>query len=164
MYTADQITSKLQTLVDLRTTVDAARAAAKAKLATEATQSPPLRAFMSALRSFVKVNFSTSPDVLADFGIHPKRARTALRSRKWQRLSRSLGTGNASGAAHDGLAAERGNQGRRHRRRRDPDRCPVSHRDATEWPDGPRDERRHDGCEQPDGCGDATHRVSGECA
>jgi hypothetical protein len=71
-YTADQITSKLQTLVDLRTAVDAARAAAKAKLAAEATQSPPLRAFMSALTSFVKVNFSTSPDVLADFGINPK--------------------------------------------------------------------------------------------
>jgi hypothetical protein len=71
-FTADQITSKLQTLVDLRTDVDAAKAAAKAKIAAEVTQRPPLRAFMSALTSYVKVTFGTSPDVLADFGINPK--------------------------------------------------------------------------------------------
>jgi hypothetical protein len=71
-FTADQITSKLQTLVDLRTDVDAAKAAAKAKIAAEATQRPPLRAFMSALTAYVKVTFGASPDVLADFGINPK--------------------------------------------------------------------------------------------
>jgi hypothetical protein len=71
-FTADQITSKLQTLVDLRAGVDAARAAAKAKIATEATQRPPLRAFMNALTAYVKVTFGTAPEVLADFGINPK--------------------------------------------------------------------------------------------
>jgi hypothetical protein len=71
-FTADQITSKLQSLVDLRSNVNAAKAAAKAKLATEATQAPALRSFTRALRSFVKVSFSTSPDVLADFGINLK--------------------------------------------------------------------------------------------
>jgi hypothetical protein len=71
-FTADQIASKLQTLVDLRAGVDAARAAAKAKIAAEATQRPPLRAFMSALTAYVKVTFGTAPDVLADFGINPK--------------------------------------------------------------------------------------------
>jgi len=71
-FTADQITSKLQTLVDLRAGVDAARAAAKAKIAAEATQRPPLRAFMDALTAYVKVTFGTAPEVLADFGINPK--------------------------------------------------------------------------------------------
>ncbi len=71
-FTADQITSKLQQLVDLRSDVDAAKATAKAKLTAEATATPALRAFMSAARSYVKVAFGTSPDVLADFGIYPK--------------------------------------------------------------------------------------------
>jgi hypothetical protein len=71
-FTPDQITSKLQTLVNLRTDVDAARAAAKAKLAVETTDMPALRTFMSAFVSFLKVAYSASPDVLAGFGIHPK--------------------------------------------------------------------------------------------
>ena len=71
-FTAGQIAGKLQRLVDLRTDVDAAKAALKAKLALETTEAPALRALMSELRSFAKVAFSTSPDVLADFGINPK--------------------------------------------------------------------------------------------
>jgi hypothetical protein len=71
-FTADQITSKLQTLVSLRSDVDAAKATAKAKIANEAAQTPALLAFMSALESFVKAAFGSSPDVLADFGMTPK--------------------------------------------------------------------------------------------
>jgi hypothetical protein len=71
-FTADQIASKLQVLVNLRADVDSAKAAVKAKVSAEVTQSPPALAFMSAFRSFLKVHFSTSPDVLADFGINPK--------------------------------------------------------------------------------------------
>ncbi len=71
-FTGDQITSKLQALVNLRSDVDAAKAVAKAKIAAEAAQSPALRTFTSQLRSFVKASFSTSPDVLADFGITSK--------------------------------------------------------------------------------------------
>ena len=71
-FTADQITSKLQELVDLRTDADAARAATQAKLAAEATQAPALRSFTRAFRSFVKASYGTSPDVLADFGINLK--------------------------------------------------------------------------------------------
>jgi hypothetical protein len=71
-FTADQITSKLQQLVDLRSEVDAAKATTKAKITAETTETPALRAFASAFRSYVKAVFSTSPDVLADFGINPK--------------------------------------------------------------------------------------------
>jgi hypothetical protein len=59
-------------LVNLRADVDSAKAAVKAKVSAEVTQSPAALAFMSAFRSFLKVHFSTSPDVLADFGINPK--------------------------------------------------------------------------------------------
>ena len=76
-FTPDQITSKLQLLVSLRSDVDASRATTKAKIASEAAQTPALRAFMSAYESYVKAAFGSSPDVLADFGLNPK-ARTPL--------------------------------------------------------------------------------------
>jgi hypothetical protein len=76
-FTPDQITSKLQLLVTLRSDVDASKATTKAKIASEAAQLPALRAFMSAFESFVKAAYGSSPDVLADFGISPK-ARTPL--------------------------------------------------------------------------------------
>jgi hypothetical protein len=68
-FTKDQVTSKLQTLVDLRTDVDASKAATKAKLAREATDAPALIAFSRQFRAFAKASFVSSPDVLADFGI-----------------------------------------------------------------------------------------------
>ena len=71
-YTPDQITTELQSIVNLRTDVDAAKATAKAKLAAETAQMPALRTFMSAYVSFIKAAYGTSPDALADFGINPK--------------------------------------------------------------------------------------------
>jgi hypothetical protein len=76
-FTPDQIASKLQMLVDLRSDVESAQATAKAKIAVETANTPALRTFMSALVSYVKAAYGTSPDVLADFGISPK-ARTPL--------------------------------------------------------------------------------------
>ena len=71
-FTPAEITAKLQSLVDLRTDVDAAKASTKAKLAAETANMPALRTFMSAYVSYVKAAYGTSPDVLADFGINPK--------------------------------------------------------------------------------------------
>ncbi|SRR5258708_4835970 len=78
-FTPAQVMASLQTLVDLRQGVETAKAAAKAKLADEKAQAPALRSFIAAFESFVKVTFSNSPDVLADFGLHPKKARAPLR-------------------------------------------------------------------------------------
>jgi hypothetical protein len=71
-YTPAQVTSTLQSLVTLRSDVDASKASTKAKIANEATQMPALRAYMSAFEAYVKAAFGSSPDVLADFGIIPK--------------------------------------------------------------------------------------------
>jgi hypothetical protein len=71
-FTPAQVTAKLQSLVTMRSNVDAAKAAAKAKLAVEKADMPALRTFLSALVTFVKATYGNSPDVLADFGIHPK--------------------------------------------------------------------------------------------
>jgi hypothetical protein len=71
-FTPAQITAKLQSLVNLRDDVDAAKATTKAKLAAEKTDTPALHTFMGAFVTFVKATFGGQPDVLADFGVHPK--------------------------------------------------------------------------------------------
>lgn len=77
-FTPAEVTQRLQTLVSLRADVTNARAALKPKLAAEAAQAPTLHGFMTGLVSFVRVTFSQSPDVLADFGLQPKKASTPL--------------------------------------------------------------------------------------
>jgi len=77
-FTTAQIEAQLQLLIALRAAVNAARAATTAKVAAETAQAPALRAFMSALVECLRVQFGTQADVLADFGIAPKKARTPL--------------------------------------------------------------------------------------
>ncbi len=77
-FTPAQITTSIQTLVDLRTAVDDAKAATKAKIVAEAAQAPSLRTQMDAYVAFVKAHFGNAPDVLADFGIKPKKAAASL--------------------------------------------------------------------------------------
>jgi hypothetical protein len=75
-YTPAQIASKLQSIVTLRSDVDAAKAATKAKLAAEASQSPALRDLMVAFESYLRGAYGSQPDVLAQFGLQPKKVRT----------------------------------------------------------------------------------------
>ena len=77
-FTPAQIETSLQTLIDLRTAVDTAKAATQAKLADERAQAPLLQSRMAALVAYVKTAFSNSPDVLADFGLTPKKAKAPL--------------------------------------------------------------------------------------
>jgi hypothetical protein len=77
-YTPAQVTAQLQALVNLRKDVDVAKASTKAKLAAEKTDMPQLRIFMDAYVAFVKATFSKSPDVLADFGLRPKKVAAPL--------------------------------------------------------------------------------------
>jgi hypothetical protein len=76
-FTPVQVTAQLQALVNLRNDVDAAKASTKAKLAVEKADMPAHRIFLDAFVTFVKAAFGNAPDVLADFGLHPK-ARTPL--------------------------------------------------------------------------------------
>jgi hypothetical protein len=71
-FTPAEVTAKLQSLVKLRTDVDAAKATTQAKLAAEKADMPALRIFMDAYATFVRAAFGTQPDVLADFGLQPK--------------------------------------------------------------------------------------------
>jgi hypothetical protein len=71
-FTLDQVTSKLQMLVTLRSDADAAKAVATEKLSVEDAQMPALAAFVKQLKTFVQATYFNSPSVLADFGITPK--------------------------------------------------------------------------------------------
>ena len=77
-FTAAQIVAELQQLVDLREAVDTARAATTAKVAAETAQAPALRVFMSAIVQLVRAAFGSQADVIADFGLAPKKAATPL--------------------------------------------------------------------------------------
>jgi hypothetical protein len=76
--TPTEVTQRLQTLINLRTDANNAKATAKAKVALENAQAPALVGQMADLVSFVKTTFSKSPDVLADFGLAPKKVSTPL--------------------------------------------------------------------------------------
>jgi hypothetical protein len=78
IYTPTQITGALGLLVNLRQAVETAEAVAKAKLAAEASQAPALLSLMAALVQYVKLTFSGSPDILVDFGLKPRKARTPM--------------------------------------------------------------------------------------
>jgi hypothetical protein len=71
-FTPAELEAKLQSIVTLRSDVDAAKATTQAKLAIETANMPALRALMSATVTYVKAAYGNSPDVLADFGIHTK--------------------------------------------------------------------------------------------
>ncbi len=76
--TPADVEAKLKAFANLRSDVDAARAALKAKLTDERAQLSGLREFFLAFVTFVKAAFGNSPDILADFGVQPKAARKAL--------------------------------------------------------------------------------------
>jgi hypothetical protein len=76
--TPAEVTQRLQTLIHLRTDVNNAKATTRAKVALENAQAPALVGQMADLVSFVRTTFSKSPDVLADFGLAPKKVRTPL--------------------------------------------------------------------------------------
>jgi hypothetical protein len=77
-FTAAEIESRLALLIALRAAVNAARAATSVKVAAEAAQAPALVAFMSALVQCIRVQFGTQADVLADFGLVPRKVAAPL--------------------------------------------------------------------------------------
>ena len=77
-FTPAQVQANLQSLVTLLTDVDTAKASTKAKLAAVKAQGPALRTFLSAFESFVRATVGSAPDVLADFGLAPKKVRAPL--------------------------------------------------------------------------------------
>ena len=76
--TAAETAAKLERFAKARRDVDAARAALAAALVDEKTIRRELRPFVVSFMGLVQVAFRTKPDVLADFGLAPKKARKPL--------------------------------------------------------------------------------------
>jgi len=77
-FTPAQVVTELQDFAALRDSVDTAKAAVKAALQDEQSKGPALRAFVIAFIAFVRAAFGNSPDVLADFGLSPKKVAKPL--------------------------------------------------------------------------------------
>jgi hypothetical protein len=75
-FTPAQLTTLLEKVVQLQKDVDDARSATKAKVAAETAQLPALRTTMSAFVQYLRATFGEQADVLADFGLQPKKAAT----------------------------------------------------------------------------------------
>lgn len=76
--TVDQATTKMQTFVDNRDSVETAQATAASKVAAEQAQMPSLLAFIAAFVTFIRLTFGNSADVLGDFDIPPLKARVPM--------------------------------------------------------------------------------------
>jgi hypothetical protein len=77
-YTPVQITNAAAQLVSVYAGAASAKATYAAKVAAERAQAPSLIGLMTDFEEYVRVRFANSPDVLADFGIAPKKAPTPL--------------------------------------------------------------------------------------
>jgi hypothetical protein len=104
-FTPAQVLTQLQLLISLRGAVTDARAALAAKVAAEEAQMPALLAFMKAFVAFVKATFSNSPDVLAAFGLAPKKTKT-----------QDVQTLAAANAKREATRAARGTKGTQQRK------------------------------------------------
>ncbi len=71
--TPAEIEAKLLAYAALRADVEATRALLQTKLADEQTKRPALRRFFRAFEGILRAAFESSPDVLADFGLAPRK-------------------------------------------------------------------------------------------
>lgn len=101
-FTVAQVVAQLQSLATLRNDVDAARSTLKAKLTVERAQAPALVLFMHAFEAFVRAMFGNQPDILADFGLAPRKTRTPLTAEEQV----------AAAAKRDATRAARGTKGK----------------------------------------------------
>jgi hypothetical protein len=72
-FTPQALTQLLQSFVNAESGVTTARSAYRAKLAARNGLATSVMPVVSAYEAFVKATFSKSPDVLADFGLAPKK-------------------------------------------------------------------------------------------
>ncbi len=77
-FTVSELTQSMQDFVNTRDAVEAAQAAAKAKVQTERSQSTSQIAIIRGFEAFVRATFGTKADVLADFGLAPPKAHAPM--------------------------------------------------------------------------------------
>jgi hypothetical protein len=93
-YTVDDLTKKLQSIVDMRAEVNAAKSAAKAKVEEEDAAEPADGSFFDALESVIRGMFP-SVDVLADFGLAPRKRSSLTVEKKAAAVAKAAATRKA---------------------------------------------------------------------
>jgi hypothetical protein len=78
VFTGAEIVAELQPLVTLRADVLTARTATRLRVDAERAKAPAIRSFMVAFVQALRVAYGTQADVLADFGLPPKKVRAPL--------------------------------------------------------------------------------------
>jgi hypothetical protein len=81
-FTVTDLTKLMQDFVDQREAVEASKAATMAKVEAERTQAPSRIATIAAFETIVRGSFGSSADVLADFGLTPRKARAPMTAEK----------------------------------------------------------------------------------
>jgi hypothetical protein len=81
-YTPADLTAQLQRVGSMHADVDAAKAATETKLAALKAGMTTIRPLMQALVAYVKATYGSQPDVLGDFGVHPKAKKTLTAEEK----------------------------------------------------------------------------------
>jgi hypothetical protein len=76
--TVDTVTTALQTFVDLRDAVEAARTDARAKVIAERAQEAALLVLIGEFVKFLRAAFGADANALADFGLKPPKAHTPM--------------------------------------------------------------------------------------
>jgi hypothetical protein len=113
--TPAQLEASLQTLIDLRQGVDAAKAASNARINDEAIQAPPLLRLLTEFQAFVRVTFAHSPDVLAAtsvFDLNGPCAEVIIAATAWAAKMERLAMAERVSAARERVEAEGGAWGR----------------------------------------------------
>jgi hypothetical protein len=99
-YTVSALTQLMQSFVNARDAVEAAKAALKAAVQTEQSQSPSQSAVIRAFETVVRGTFGTQADVLADFGLAPPKARAPITAeQKAVAVAKRAATRKARGTA-----------------------------------------------------------------
>ena len=99
--TPAQAEAQLDALAALRDEVTAARTTLNSKVALEKAQIPALRTFLLAFVAYVRGTFGNTPDILADFGLAPRKVPAA----------RTPGKKTAAVAKAEATRAARGTMG-----------------------------------------------------
>ena len=74
-FTPAEVEAQLLAFATLRSDVESAKAVVQAKLEDEKVKGPALRVFLIAFEGIVRSAFGGSPDVLADFGLQPRKGK-----------------------------------------------------------------------------------------
>jgi hypothetical protein len=81
-FTVSALTKVMQDFVDQREAVEASKATTRANVENERNQAPSRLAVIRAFETVVRGTFGNSADVLAEFGLAPRKARAPLTAEK----------------------------------------------------------------------------------